>query len=134
MSADEKTFSSLFEQAQRSPDYWREMATLDFAEDLSRLMQDAGITRAELARRMGTSQAYITQVLRAEGNFTLETMTRFAMAFDHRVSIHLAPKHSVTAWEDTPCTPGGPLLGRDRQALRRTTDQTEDQTLDRARS
>jgi transcriptional regulator with XRE-family HTH domain len=104
MSTDEKTFASLFEQAEQFSDYWRQMATLDFAEGLSRLMQEAGITRAELARRMGTSQAYITQVLRADGNFTLETMTRFAMAFDHRVSIHLAPKHSLTAWEDTPYT------------------------------
>lgn len=105
MNASKRSFSSLFEQAEQSPEYWRQMATLDFAEDLSRLMEEAGMTRAELARRMGTSQAYITQVLRADANFTLETMTRLAMVFDRRVTVHLAPKHSVTAWEDTPYTP-----------------------------
>ena len=95
-------FQELFDRAEASPEYWRASATIDFAEDLSRLMDEAGVSRAELARRLGTSPAYITQVLRADGNFTLETMTRFAMALGHQVRIHLAPRKSVTTWHDSP--------------------------------
>lgn len=96
------SFQDLFDRAEASSDYWRASATIDFAEDLFRLMDEAGVSRAELARRLGTSPAYVTQVLRADGNFTLETMTRFAMALGHQVRIHLAPMKSITAWHDSP--------------------------------
>ena len=95
------SFRELFDRAETSSDYCRASATIDFAEDLSRLMEEAGVSRAELARRLGTSPAYVTQVLRADGNFTLETMTRFAMALGHQVRVHLAPMKSVTTWQDS---------------------------------
>jgi transcriptional regulator with XRE-family HTH domain len=96
------SFQELFDRAETSSEYWRASATIDFAEDLFRLMDEAGVSRAELARRLGTSPAYVTQVLRADGNFTLETMTRFATALGHQVRIHLAPMKSVTTWHDCP--------------------------------
>jgi len=98
--SEERTFRQLFEAAEEHPEYWRQDAILDFAEDLYRLMEEKGISRAELARRIGKSPAYVTQVLRAESNFTIGTMTTLGMALDHRVRIHLAPRHSVTTWKD----------------------------------
>jgi transcriptional regulator with XRE-family HTH domain len=103
MSADEKSFEGLFRQAEQTSEFWRQAATLDFAEDLARLMETAGVTRAELARRLGTSAASVTQALRADRNLTVDTMTRLAMVFGHRVCVHLAPQDSVTTWQDAPC-------------------------------
>jgi plasmid maintenance system antidote protein VapI len=96
------TFRSLFEQAEQTSEFWRQAATLDLAEELSCLMAESGMTRAELARRLGTSPASVTQTLRADRNLTLETMTRLAMVFGRRVCIHLAPQQSVTTWKDSP--------------------------------
>jgi transcriptional regulator with XRE-family HTH domain len=110
MSEHANKFAKLFDQAEQSPEYWRQSAALDFAEDFFRLMEESGVSRAELARRMGTSQAYITQALRADANFTLGTMTRLAMALGHIVRIHLAPRHSVTVWRDAPYFPEDGLL------------------------
>ena len=96
------TFRSLFEQAEKTSEFWRQAATLDFAEELSCLMAETGMTRAELARRLGTSPASITQALRADRNLTLETMTRLAMVFGHRVCVHLGPQKSATTWQGSP--------------------------------
>jgi plasmid maintenance system antidote protein VapI len=101
MSEDAMTFRSLFERAEQTSEFWRQAATLDFAEELSCLLVESGMTRAELARRLGTSPASITQTLRADRNLTLETMTKLAMVFGRRVSVHLAPQQSATTWQDS---------------------------------
>lgn len=125
MSDQTNEFTKLFEKAERSPEYWRQSAALDFSEDLFRLMEEGGVSRAELARRMGTSQAYITQALRADANFTLGTMIRLALALGHRVRIHLAPRHSVTVWRDTPYFPEDALLRQDFDVQQQTQDEGE---------
>ena len=43
-------------------------------------MQENKISRVELAKRLGSSPAYITKVLRGDINFTVETMVRLAKA------------------------------------------------------
>jgi transcriptional regulator with XRE-family HTH domain len=76
------------------PKYWLEDAKLDFAQKLGELLEARNMSRAELARRLGTSRAYVTRVLRAEFNLTLESMVKIALALDARVSLDLASKHS----------------------------------------
>ena len=63
-----RSFKQLFEAAELRPEYWEEGAILDFTEALYDAMQRQGVTRAELARRLGTSQAYITRVLSGNAN------------------------------------------------------------------
>lgn len=115
MNKGEGTFSALFEAAEKRPEYWQQDAILDFAEEVYRLMEERGVSRAELARRLGTSQAYVTQVLRADSNFTVGTMTRIGMALDHRLRLHLAPKHSITIWRDSLYFPEDAALRSDYQ-------------------
>ncbi len=100
MKGQGTAFGRLFSEAEKDPQYWMEHAVLDFTEELWRHMEERGVSRAELARRLGTSPAYVTKALRGEGNFTLSTMVRFALALDQRVAVHLAPTHSVTRWID----------------------------------
>ena len=70
--------------------YWIGLARMEFTADLDRLMQEDEVSRAELARRIETSQAYITKVLGGTGNFTLETMAKLAQAMDAVLHIRLA--------------------------------------------
>ena len=58
------------------------------------------VTRAELARRVGVSPAYITKVFRGTVNLTLETMSGLALAVGASVRLHVAPIHQRTSWHD----------------------------------
>ena len=53
-------YRRFFERARASPDYWHEVAAMEFIMDLSRLMEEKKVSRAELARRIGSSRAYVT--------------------------------------------------------------------------
>ena len=75
-----KGFSELYAEAERHEEYWIAGAILEITESLVREMQRQGLTRTELAERLGTSPAYVTKLLRGKANFTLATMVRLARA------------------------------------------------------
>jgi transcriptional regulator with XRE-family HTH domain len=79
------------------PDYWAEGLKLDFAEEVGRLMEEQKVSRAELARRLGTSPAYVTKILHWTANLTLTSMSKIALAFGSRVHLSLAPKNAPPA-------------------------------------
>lgn len=89
------------EQAETSPDYWHELAVLDFTEDLQQRMEEQNVSRAELARRMGTSRAYITRLLGGDANFTLMTMVKLSMAVGGALHLHISDREATTSWQDT---------------------------------
>jgi plasmid maintenance system antidote protein VapI len=73
----------------------------DFTDDLLKRMGVLKMNNAMLAEATGVSPAYITKVLRGSENFTLETMSKFAMAVGGKVRIHIADQHARTHWADT---------------------------------
>ena len=93
----EPTFKDLFDEARRHPDYRYEGTILDFTEALFDAMDQQGISRAELARRLGTSQAYVTRVLRGNANFTLKTMSKLALALEMELEVGLRPATKPSA-------------------------------------
>ena len=93
----EKSFRQLFEAAAQRPEYWEEGAILEFTEALYAAMEDQGVTRTELARRLGTSQAYITRVLSGNANFTLRTMSKLAFALGMQLDVALSPQRRAAA-------------------------------------
>lgn len=97
-------FDEMVEKARQSVDYWVTGPIVEFTEDVCRLMDEQGISRAELARRLGTSRAYVTKLLGGNANFTLETMTKVAMALGAAVHVHVASQAAHTRWTDE--TPG----------------------------
>lgn len=93
-------FSQLLINVRESQDYWTESAILDFTEELTRLMEIKNVTRAELAKKIDSSPAYITKVLRGNVNFTLASMTKLALALDSAVHVHLSDKDAIVNWKD----------------------------------
>jgi len=93
----ELTFKQMFAEARGMPEYWEEGAILDFTEALYGAMEEEGVTRAELARRLGTSQAYITRVLGGHANFTLKTMAKLALALGLQLEVGLGPQRLPSA-------------------------------------
>ena len=94
----------MFKEARQTVDYWVNGPIVEFTEDVCVLMEKQGVSRAELARRLGTSRAYITKLLGGNANFTLETMTKVAMALGAAVHVHVAPQDAVVRWKDVPAS------------------------------
>ncbi len=59
--------------------------------------QSAGLTQAELARRMGTSQSVIARLESARHMPTFDLISRYARALNRRIEVHLAPLSSEGA-------------------------------------
>ena len=95
-----RDYRDLISEAEHSVEYWAESTIIEFTEDLERAMKERGISRAELARRLGTSQAYVTKILRGNANFTLCSMVKLARAVEMDLRLHLAPVYSITHWHD----------------------------------
>ncbi len=62
------------------------------SEVIRALMDRQGVTKAELARRVGKSRAYVTQSLGGDRNMTLGTLARFADALNADVRVDLEPR------------------------------------------
>lgn len=94
----------------RSLFYWSCIPRHGFENDLHRLFEDSGMTQAELAAKIGVSEAYVSRVLSgSRSNFTLETMVKFALALNATVQVHLTREgehvrildlEEARAWED----------------------------------
>jgi antitoxin component HigA of HigAB toxin-antitoxin module len=97
-------FDQMVEEARETSEYWVESAIIEFTMDVGRLMDEQGVSRAELARRLGTSRAYVTKLLGGNANFTLETMSKVATALGAAVHVHVAPRDAEVRWKDVPAS------------------------------
>jgi transcriptional regulator with XRE-family HTH domain len=95
-----KTFAELIGKARRTDAYVAEWAVSDFTEELTRRMEELGLSRVALAERIGASPPYVTKVLRGDANFTIRSLTKLARAVDSVLRLHLAPIGSTTVWVD----------------------------------
>lgn len=93
-----KTFKELFEAARKKDRYWVAEAIHDFTEDICRLMEEKKINKADLARIMKVSPAYITKILRGNANFTIDTMVRLARALGASLQLRVASENKTVEW------------------------------------
>lgn len=74
--------------------YDRARRAYEFAEQIRNLRERAGISQAELAHRMGTSQSAVARL--GGGTLpTLETLERVAAALGARLVVELRPRAST---------------------------------------
>ena len=69
--------------------YEEERLILWTTEAIWKAMDEQGLTRAELAERLGTSRANITQLLSGSRNMTLRSLASLAFACEMRAEIRL---------------------------------------------
>lgn len=76
--------------ARRGPEFDRllrqEELILDVTESFTKALRDAEMTQAELARAMGRSPGFVSQLLAGSRNFTLRTVADVACALSLRPS------------------------------------------------
>ena len=79
----------------------QERLILQATETIIKLMQQQDVSRTELARRLGRSKGWISQLLAGEANFTLRTLSDVFGALGRRAVIDVesplngAPRHSL---------------------------------------
>lgn len=95
-----KTFKQLLDESKKRDAYWVEKAKIEFAEELSKMMERREINKSELAARFGSSPAYITKALRGDVNFTIETMVKFVRALNGKMHVHLSGIEDGCRWVD----------------------------------
>jgi len=90
-------FEQVMDQAGDPRRIEQQLLLLDAAELISRLMQEKGVTRTELARRIGRSKGFVTQVLNGRHNMTLRTLADLAWALDSRLHVVVPDQRPVEA-------------------------------------
>lgn len=87
-----------FFSAPLSPESEAELDNLRFADALLSLMNEQGISRVELARRMGIRPSRVTAMLGGNGNLTTQTKIRAARAVGAKYHHCLAPASKSVRW------------------------------------
>lgn len=87
---DQKKYVSYLEERNADPRLFKlfcqERAKLEVTEAICAAMERKKVSRAELARRLGTTCAAITMLLR-HGNITMERMGQIANALDCNITV-----------------------------------------------
>lgn len=71
--------------------YHRERIILEMTELICALMDERGVNRSELARRLGKTKGYVTQLLDGETNMTLRTVSDVLWALDSSLRASAGP-------------------------------------------
>jgi 3-oxoacyl-(acyl-carrier-protein) synthase len=80
------------EEARRG--YERERLILWTLDSVAELLADAGVSKADVARKLGTSRAHVTQVFSGSRNVTLNTISDLAWACGKRAVVRFEPLRS----------------------------------------
>jgi len=85
----------MFEEAENTAEYQFEKAVVDLTEQICEIMEAQGISRADLARRLGKSRPWVTKVLRGDRNLTLKTITDILWELGYRARIEAEPRQAA---------------------------------------
>ena len=94
-----RDFSNADEKA-----YAREDLVFNVTEDLLLMLENLSVSKAELARRLGKSKSYVTQILSGTRNMTLGSFSDicFALGFKPEIKLPVEPaKPSQIGWVTT---------------------------------
>ena len=91
-------YGRLVGRLMQSVDYWAQAAMRRFVSDIDHRLGEQNMTRAQLAEKLGATPAYVTKVMRGDVNFTLETMTKLALAVGGKLQVNVVNRDSSGEW------------------------------------
>ena len=89
---NENWFNKLVDIYEEDIEFRTEALILDFTERIVAKMEEKGISRAELSRKLDVSKAFITKLLNGYPNLTIKTMVSIADALESRLNLDIYPK------------------------------------------
>lgn len=74
---------------------------LELTEEICKAMKISGISKSDLARKMGTSPAAVSKLLQGNSNFTLKTLMKLSECLGHDLMIgfHKKSKFNIEGAE-----------------------------------
>ena len=75
-------------------------------------LRERGLTRADLAARMGVSPGRVSQILSGGENLTLRTLAALSTALDARFDVQLSPLKARDAYTSLAPSPGDSVPSR----------------------
>jgi transcriptional regulator with XRE-family HTH domain len=91
---------SFMEGLEEDVEFLFEEQKVAILEEIISVMEKQKISRAELARKLKTSRAYVTKLFRANVNFTLKSLVQIAHALKTKISLHFHHPEARTVWSD----------------------------------
>ena len=70
---------------------------LDIVDQIDAIMEERGITQAELARRLGVSRARVSALLNGQPNTSVRTLMRIAYALDAVLDVSFGKPEALKA-------------------------------------
>ena len=116
-----KSFTALMVRLAATPEGQAAHAAVAFLAQVNVRMQAQGMSNAELARRMGTSSAYITRLFRGSANLSVQTMVKLAHAVGATLQLGLTEEVGglpMVAGKPTPETIAAMVEAREMAAAR----------------
>jgi transcriptional regulator with XRE-family HTH domain len=83
-------------------------------------MRERGLTRADLAARMGVSPGRVSQILSGSENLTLRTLAALSTALDARFDIELSALKGGDTFTSRGTTPAQSASAKNHRTLSRT--------------
>lgn len=77
----------------------QEVLITQVTEAIWKTMEEAGVSKAELAQRLGTTRGFISQVLSGSRNMTLRTLSDICFALEQRATFSLGGQDDGEAWD-----------------------------------
>ncbi|MHB9026966.1 MAG: helix-turn-helix domain-containing protein [Armatimonadota bacterium] len=96
-------FDTVLEERRQDVEFLAEEVAFDFVNEIRRVMQTAGISQSELAKRLGKSRAYVSRVLNYNPNMTIKSLVAIAHVLDMKWKApHLVPSVEEHTSEELP--------------------------------
>jgi len=122
-------FAALSREMEQSDTYQIEGAKVEIAEQIYLAMKQQDVSRAELARCLGKSRAYVTKVLQGSTNFTLESLVRIARALDCQLDLRFSRRREAGSRGNPETRRAASDLGREIVAARNRQPKTRPKQL-----
>ena len=74
-----------------------EALAAEASETIARLMAQRNVSRADLARKLNKSRAWVTQLLSGKANMTIRTLAEVAYTLGAEVKLHAQPRNCEKA-------------------------------------
>jgi len=95
-----KTCSDLYEKIKNDEEFILERLRIDLLEEILIIMEKKNMDRAELARQLNTSRAYISKLFNTSVNLTLRTIAKIIKNLDVKLSFHFHEIETQSFWFD----------------------------------
>ncbi len=82
-------WNELTNDFENTPEYKAEVISMNIANDVFKIMKEAKLSKSELAKKMGVSKSYITQMLNGKSNMTVLSLVKLSDVLGIEVKIDL---------------------------------------------